>query len=257
MRDGSIILGAFGKIPVRGDFFKRRLPGSFVNPWDAWLGAALAASRDELGAGWLDAFLTAPIWRFVLASGVCGDAVAAGVLMPSVDAVNRHFPLTFAAVVPVSCSPFAVAAAEAWFAQLEELGLACLAQRLDPETIEGRLDAIGEPHVAPAPRAFFAAETADPSAAERCSWPYDPAVPGFLLECFYPAALDDFTRRAVGAYSLWWTTGSEAIEPAIHLFRGLPPERAFARLLTGERATPPANRAILSDDTGYGTSHGA
>lgn len=239
--------GIFGKIPVRGDFFKRRLPNSFVDPWDAWLRAALARSRNDLGVAWLDAFLTSPIWRFALAPGVCGEAAVAGVLMPSVDAVNRHFPLTLAAVVPASHSPFAVAAADAWFAQLEDLGLACLARRLDPEAIEGCLDAIEGPHVAAAPRAIVPAETANSSTAEQSSWPYDPAVPGFLLECLYPAVLDDFTRRAVGAYSLWWTTGSDAVEPAVRVFRGLPLECDFARFLTGECPKRPAEGASLGN----------
>jgi type VI secretion system protein ImpM len=245
MFDADGNLGAFGKIPALGDFFKRRLPNSFLDLWDAWLRVVMARSRGDLGVFWLDAFLTSPIWRFVLARDVCGEAAVAGVLMPSVDAVNRHFPLTLANLLPASCSPFAVAAAEAWFVQLEELGLTCLARRLDPEAIEGHLDGIEGPHIAATPLPFVPVQTADRSTRERSCWPYDPSVPGFLLECLYPAALDEFARRMIGAYSVWWTTGSDAVEPVVRIFRGLPPDREFASFLTGGCPKSPAERANL------------
>ena len=93
---GAAKAGFYGKLPARGDFVSRRLPRSFVEPWDAWLQQGFASSRDHLGDGWLEAYLTSPIWRFVLAPGVCGPAGVAGVVMPSVDSVGRYFPLTIA-----------------------------------------------------------------------------------------------------------------------------------------------------------------
>ena len=257
MLDADGNLGVFGKIPALGDFFKRRLPNSFLDPWDAWLRTVIARSRGDLGVFWLDAFLTSPIWRFVLARGVCGEAAVAGVLMPSVDAVNRHFPLTLAALLPASYSPFAVAAADAWFAQLEDLGLACLSRRLGPKAIEGHLDEIDGPQIAAAPLPSVPVQTADRPALDRC-WPYDPEVPGFLLESLYPAALDEFARRMIGAYSLWWTTGSDAVEPVVRVFRGLPLDCEFASFLTGERLKPSAevrdlNHIVHSGQANDGT----
>ncbi len=83
--------GIFGKLPWLGDFVTRRLPHSFVEPWDDWLQRGMAATREALGDGWLDSFLTAPVWRFLLPAGSAGPAMA-GVLMPSVDRVGRYFP---------------------------------------------------------------------------------------------------------------------------------------------------------------------
>src|SRR5699024_2225277 len=57
-----------------------------------WLQSCLAESRRDLGEGWLDAWLCAPIWRFWLGSRIAG-VPALGAMMPSVDGVGRYFPL--------------------------------------------------------------------------------------------------------------------------------------------------------------------
>ena len=86
--------GWFGKLPFLGDFASRRLPDSFIKPWDEWLQPGLAAARDATGERWLDLYLTFPVWRFVIPAGLLGDANWIGVLLPSVDRVGRCFPLT-------------------------------------------------------------------------------------------------------------------------------------------------------------------
>ena len=64
--------GWFGKIPNLGDFVSRRLPWEFTSAWDDWLQQGMQASREALGARWLALYLSAPIWRFQVAPGVCG-----------------------------------------------------------------------------------------------------------------------------------------------------------------------------------------
>jgi type VI secretion system protein ImpM len=81
--------GFFGKLPGNGDFVHRRLPRSFVDPWDRWIQRGVAASRTQMGETWLDTYLKSPMWRFVLAPGPCGTQGWMGVLMPSVDRVGR------------------------------------------------------------------------------------------------------------------------------------------------------------------------
>jgi type VI secretion system protein ImpM len=92
----------FGKLPSRGDFVMRGLPKSFLDPWEIWVGQALAASRALLGDAWMDAWLTAPVWRFSLPPGACGPDPVLGLMLPSVDRVGRGYPLTVA-VVFVGC----------------------------------------------------------------------------------------------------------------------------------------------------------
>ena len=65
-------LGFYGKLASRGDFVSRALPQSFIGPWDSWLAAGLLASQNSLGGDWLNVYLVSPLWRFVLAPGVCG-----------------------------------------------------------------------------------------------------------------------------------------------------------------------------------------
>lgn len=92
---GNSVPGWFGKIPSLGDFASRRLPDTFVQRWDHWLQSGLAQAR-EADADWLAGYLVAPIRRFWLAPGVLGLDGWAGLVMPSVDRVGRHFPLTLA-----------------------------------------------------------------------------------------------------------------------------------------------------------------
>jgi type VI secretion system protein ImpM len=118
--------GWFGKLPGLGDFASRRLTEEFILRWDGWLQQGLMASRDALGPQWLQLYLVAPVLRFALAPGVLGAAAWGGVVMPSVDRVGRHFPLTL--VAPVGSLAAACDAAE-WYDALE----ACARGVLDLE----------------------------------------------------------------------------------------------------------------------------
>jgi type VI secretion system protein ImpM len=127
--------GFFGKLPWLGDFVSRRLPHSFIEPWDGWLQAGMAATREALGEAWLARFLTAPIWRFLLPAGCAGPAMA-GVLMPSVDRVGRYFPLTLAVPLPADPPAEAPLTAATWFDGLEAVALAALDEDVSPEDWE-------------------------------------------------------------------------------------------------------------------------
>lgn len=242
----NAVPGVFGKIPARADFVRRRLPATFLGPWDGWLGSALARSRSDLGPAWLDAYLTSPLWCFALSPGACGPSPVAGVLVPSVDAVNRHFPLTLGSVLADACRPFAIAGATPWFAALEELALAALAERLEPDTLADRLEAIGPPTVPPPPEASIAP---DGAGTLMRSWPLAADAEECGPEEIYPNLLDDLADERFGAISLWWTRGSDAIEPIMRLYRGMPHAEEFAAFLTNLRPEPaaPGDAAAAAD----------
>ncbi|QPK63473.1 type VI secretion system-associated protein TagF [Methylomonas sp. LL1] len=118
--------GFYGKLPSHGDFLSRRLPRQFIEPWDQWLQAGIAASREQLGKDWLNTFLVSPIWHFGLAPGLCGGEAWAGVMMPSVDKVGRYFPLTLAAKVDASRLPELFDPVCGWFEALTQLAFSSL-----------------------------------------------------------------------------------------------------------------------------------
>jgi type VI secretion system protein ImpM len=228
---GTAVLGYYGKVPTRGDFVLRRLPRSFLDPWDGWLQRAIAVSREQLAEAWLDAYLTSPIWRFAVSAGVCGGQAVAGVLMPSVDSVGRYYPMTIATLQPGPRNPFDVAArAEAWFAGAEDAALSCLEQGFRLEGLDKRLGALGAALDGTGVRP---AQPLPETPAGGLGWSLGQDTPDRLCQDLYPAMLDDLLRARFRTYSLWWTTGSERIAPSLRVYEGLPYEGDFAAFLDG------------------------
>lgn len=139
--------GAFGKIPALGDFFRLALSQDFVAPWDRWLQASIVEARAALGAGFQDAYMSAPIWRFSLPPGVAGRSAVSGILMASVDQVGRLFPLTLAQEAGTGGDVLADhAALLAVATDLEETALDALSDTLSRDALAARLA------LCPAPR---------------------------------------------------------------------------------------------------------
>ena len=222
-------VGFFGKLPSHGDFLERRVAGAFREVWDAWLQSSLTASREALGARWLDCYLTSPLWRFFLSDGVADAASYLGLLLPSVDRVGRYFPLTVVAELPVGLAPLHVAhGAAGWFAELEELCTAVLQDsRAELEDFDEALRSSG---------ARLAGVDAIPGG---------PAFPGSATQWHWPmGGVDDLSaalarplmsaaQTALRPLTLWWTAGSALVQPCVLLTRSLPRPASFASLLAG------------------------
>lgn len=228
--------GWYGKIPCLGDFASRRLPERFIVEWDRWLQHSITASRAILGPDWLDTYLTSPIWRFVLLPGVIGESVWAGMMMPSVDKVGRHFPLTIA--IPLAPRPAILATvigAQDWFAALEEASLATLNIEFSVQQYELRLAAtpfLSERHGEQYTQAMdLAGCWQEPSA-------------GFDIELSAGSAMQDIMSAAAiqllqstgFGKSIWWYE-IEALGCArLCCFNALPPPEFYSTLLQGQRA---------------------
>jgi type VI secretion system protein ImpM len=220
----AVIPGWYGKIPSLGDFATRRLPVEFVKAWDAWLQEVLPASREALGGAWLDSYLTMPIWRFVFLPGLLTQSGWAGVLMPSVDRVGRHFPLT----VATELSSHAAAAhvvfdGAEWFAGLEDAALSVLDATRGADDLD---DTLGE-------RGLSA-----PAATER-----DGALrPLHVLpsvEAFGSFAEAEALRAwsdSTGWRALWWTRGRVDGDSLMLGCAGLPTAEEFGWLLESRSA---------------------
>lgn len=135
----GVNFGAFGKIPSLGDFFRNDLPRSFIEPWDTWLQAGISSAHSLLGEDWDSRYLTAPIWRFSLPANQSGPNAISGVLVPSVDRVGRHFPLTLAAPTETDSSVSHHFANTAVFEQLEDLALEALDDSMTLNKLQAKL----------------------------------------------------------------------------------------------------------------------
>lgn len=225
---GSGVLGFYGKVSTHGDFVSRRLPRTFLDPWDHWLQECLRCTHDQLGADWLDIYLTSPVWRFALSAGVCGDAAWAGVLIPGVDRVGRYFPLTVAAPLPSGTGTLrTVIDADAWFSELERVALSSLDDAFDLDRFDRQVGALG-----PVPLPPGGPETAAAS-ADSVAWHFAlgtgsagaapwPALAGGLLDALMPR------------HSVWRTAGPDRVRPSLGVCHGLPPARSCAALMDGQ-----------------------
>jgi type VI secretion system protein ImpM len=212
-------VGVFGKLPARRDYVQHGVDPRLMQVLDPWLQRSLAESRQALGERWLDAFLTAPIWRFWLGRGVCG-VTALGAMMPSVDGVGRYFPLcvlgAFDDVPPPDQNE-----QPAWFDAVEALMLGALAEGGSYEGLLAGLDALPPPDPA--------GSRADRSGFSETFAALRAGMPGELTE----------------GLSYWWVPSRDAESaPRAQVRRGLPPPSEYAALIA------PGPRPVLAPATG-------
>jgi len=230
------IAGWYGKLPSLSDFASRRLESDFISIWDDWLRTSMLASRDKLGQAWLDRYLNARVWRFLLAPGVIGSGAYAGVMMPSVDAVGRYYPLTICAPIasPAWTARLARAEGHCWFDQIETIALAALSRNLNPEQLDNALMRVPMPSAMPEDGQLDAAalQLADTWRLNGGQASHGTLTGGQALgDLFSSLGRQTFARLMEGK-SLWWT-GSKDIE-ALRLlrFEGLPPSHVYARFIS-------------------------
>jgi len=214
--------GFFGKLPSRGDFVKRNLPRDFVEVLDDWLQHAMQTSRDLLQDDWLSCYLRSPIWRFVLPGGVFGGNGWCGTMMPSVDRVNRYFPLVIAAPVEAAGANFTLKHDN------DDFFLAC--ERLSMLALEDDHLDLDE----------FTASVTALQLAQPMTWGADAVVQvleGGGLRVTAAAAsldhalLDGLCRKSRNPYSIWWTAGEDGGGHLL-LLDGVPRHQDYVDLIT-------------------------
>ncbi|HEY4215353.1 MAG TPA: type VI secretion system-associated protein TagF [Steroidobacteraceae bacterium] len=240
-------VGFYGKLPFKGDFLQRRVPQEFVDAWDAWLQHCLHESREQLKEAWLDAYLTGPIWRFVLAGGVCGPDGYVGVLVPSVDRVGRYFPLTVVARLDEGHCPLDVACSgNGWFEAAEAVALGALeAADMDIDDFDDQVGKLGAYLPAPLPSpAVGSVGGANVAAALGLIAAMEPgprrvtlAAAGALQRAVNVLAYEHLTRD-LQPVALWWSDGSSTMEPCWLSTRGLPDSRGFTAMLSVKVTQP-------------------
>jgi type VI secretion system protein ImpM len=229
-------IGIYGKLPSHGDFLRRRVSDEFVSRWDPWLQQSIAASRRMLGERWLDTYLTSPVWRFACSAGVLGDAGVAGILIPSVDRVGRYFPLSIVWEIPEHISLCWAAVQTRWFEETEAHVVQMLEREdIDFEAFDAGLMSLGEllaPVLDPMPVSLPAGAVLPVMSPARAAWRLPLGHPRNLSHLF-AEMLHQHLQGALQPLSLWWTEGSELVEPSCLMTAGLPHVEAFAAFLDG------------------------
>jgi len=186
-------LGWFGKIPSLGDFTGRGLPPSFVDAWDSWLSLELSQTRALWADDWARAYRAAPVICFSLGPDVIDAQAWHGVMLASVDRVEREFPFTLAQSRAAQLTP----PQRSWWIALAAAGLKAQARSGGVEAVETALHSI---------RSDTGATSDDPS--------------------------PDMTSLAVG-HCKWWTLPVDSLAAAALLSfesTGLPRGAQFRRL---------------------------
>ncbi len=214
--------GFFGKVPARGDFVSRRVPAVLRAEWEAWLAALTLAARDALGSSWPDDWLTAPLWHFMLGSGIAPPDGAAGILVASADRVGRLFPFTILGAMSGSGAADG-AAINLWAGAAEALTLKALTDDFDPEVLDADLISLGPP-----PACASAKMGGSTPGGGHWHLPPDDGGP-------HQAGDDDSVLRCPGPeQSVWYTSGSERV-PSMHLrCIKLPDRQTAAAMITGD-----------------------
>jgi len=222
-------VGWYGKIPGTGDFIARRVPASFSEPWDRWLQGAIEGSKQRLGARWRDAFLSMPAWRFALGPGVIGGNAWAGLMVPSVDAAGRYFPLTAACALPPASLDVTATllGAGRWFEEIEAIALEAIAPGADTAAIDAAL----------VQRRFEARWLSVPEASDATN-PIRGAKPQMLWvelgqQARADAGLRGLVERLCEPHSAWLAEPSELFGRSLLLCESLPAGEQFCAMMNG------------------------
>jgi type VI secretion system protein ImpM len=227
--------GLYGKLPAKRDFVAANVSRRLLEVWEPWLQASVATSRQMLGESWRDAYNSAPIWRFWLGAGFCGEAVL-GAFMASIDGVGRHFPLTvFATEGEEALLPPELDPNDAWCEAAEAILLGALGHDSDYESVAAAITTMAPPMTLPH-LSDVAGITllADNGVVVRDF--------GDEVAVAFRAARRFAHRQAFASQSFWWTIGGEGFSPAALATTGLPAPMKFASMLTGRfEAAPEAS----------------
>jgi len=242
----SFAAGWYGKIPIAGDFIARRLPSSFSEAWGSWLQRAIAGSRERLGARWRDAFLSMPIWRFVLSPGMLTANAWAGIMAPSVDSIGRYFPLAMASALPCESLDLlgTLAAADSWFVELEQIALSAIGPAADSARIEAAI--VEQP---------FRSEWLRYPAGSEDTVPMPGAKPQMLCVALDASGRDGALVRALAArlaepVGIWCAPECEVFSPCMLLSEALPAPEQYCAMMNGRWIEHGWSRGMLKAGAG-------
>ncbi len=231
--------GWFGKLSCLGDFASRRLPPEWVQSCDQWLSRGMQAGRQQLGEGFLAAYLQAPVWRFAWAPQAAQDPWWFGALMASCDNVGRYFPLVVAqSRAQAPADRFGLDHLDLWWSHIVRAQLQTLNAGARLEDFEAEL-AQAPPWPGVAPAALGVEALPAQPAPSRYRLPAHGALTDLV-----PALAAAQLRERLWGHSFWWPAGAQDGRGAAAgangqgsgsdcwLMPGLPTESGFVTMMT-------------------------
>lgn len=220
--------GLFGKVPQQSDFVTQHLPESFIEHWHHWLQSCISISREQLNDDWLNHYMVSPVWHFALMPGVAHEDSVVGLMIPSVDEVGRYFPSVIAHAGEHDIWS-AYLQGSNWYNEIEKVALMSLADEVTYSQLVGALESLSLPEFTPLPdyttqasmHAFKGNQVVKQAAEQSAEE---------LALSLLPKAI----QNSYGKHSLWWTTGSEKVEPCLAISTGLPDPGQYAAMLDGD-----------------------
>jgi len=226
----AIPFGLYGKIPANADFVHRDLPRTFVTPWDEWLREALSLSREKLGDSWMSIYLKSPPWRFALDAGVAGPSAWLGVLLSSIDQVQRYYPLTLAVALPESATLARLRADfDPLLDRLEEIALALVSAERALDSAVTDIGPIAREIDQRARLSQSLLHWPDRRATVRMDQPKSPPISAMIA--------DDWAVGVPAGASCWWHRGWGHYGAARVVAEGLPPPAGFVAFLDASWAS--------------------
>ena len=227
----SFQAGWYGKIPATGDFIARRMPPAFSEAWDRWLQGAIAGSRERLSERWRDSFLSMPVWRFVLSPGMLTPNAWAGVMVPSVDAVGRYFPLAVAAALPSASVDLVgtLFAAQSWFDQIEAVALEAIAPAANSAAIDAAI--LAKPFRADFVRLPVGHDDTVPIRGAKAQMLWVPL--GARGAAPVPPEVGELAQRLAEPCAVWLAEETELFGRCLLLCETLPPAEQYCAMMDG------------------------
>jgi len=219
-------LGYYGKTVHRGDFVKYNLPKSFVTVWDDWLQNLLLFGEDKHGRDWGERYIEADTYRFVLSSGIAGESVWAGILLPGVDKVDRRFPFCLSATLPVGATPIsAFSQLDGWYKMLETLSLEIVTADFEFDGLQRTLTTIATDTPI---NSFVSSTNINPSGPQGGNIVDElvsvRATTADALHTLQGTAriLDSVLHSTLYQYSIWSTSNASIDDSTTYVCSGLP-----------------------------------
>ncbi|MBJ7549765.1 type VI secretion system-associated protein TagF [Marinomonas ostreistagni] len=138
----GLTIGIYGKLPAHSDFISDSIHSEVSNELYEWGQTSLYHSQQQLSEmDWLSAYLVSPIWRMCVPPTDKRKHAWIGIMVPSVDAVGRYFPLFLVFEIESKhiCVEWLFKEADALFSMLEKVSLEALQKRLPLNDVKQQL----------------------------------------------------------------------------------------------------------------------